>query len=150
MGPLGGGVGPEADQAYRLCELLGLDPTQTTEIRIVIEAGTGAVVEWSGKRAMPLQTIVEAMSGAIEEDDERQRSTPPAGKGGRWQVGPDPWAICPATCRSIEFQPGVWEDHRHECALLEGHLQRNADDEHRCRCGATWLFTRMDDADPTC
>lgn len=82
MDTLDGGVGPDTDQAIRLCELLGLDPEETASIRVVIESGTGAVVEWTGRRRMSLARLTAGLSIALEPDD------PPESK---WQIGPDPW-----------------------------------------------------------
>lgn len=88
MGALGDGIHPDADHAHRLCQLLGLDPNETTEIRVVIEAGTGAVVEWTGKRRVPLAKIATAFADVFDDPDPA-----PARPGGmsEWSIGADPF-----------------------------------------------------------
>lgn len=87
MGALGDGVGPDIDHSIRLCQLLGLDPEETTAIHVVIEAGTGAVVEWTGRRTVALSKIADAFADVFDDPD--PAPAPPRGPG--WQIGPDPW-----------------------------------------------------------
>lgn len=47
----------------RLCEQLGIDPAQTTEIILTVEPGIGAVVQWSGVRKLSLEEVTAAVTG---------------------------------------------------------------------------------------
>lgn len=88
MSALGDGVDQDTDNRIRLCQLLGLDPEETTSVTLRIEAGTGAVVEWSGKRRVPLAKIAAAFADVFDDPDPAP-STPPTD--GVWSVGRDPW-----------------------------------------------------------
>lgn len=49
--------------ALRLCELVGADPAQTTDIALEAEAGAGARVTWTCARNVPLDEIARVISG---------------------------------------------------------------------------------------
>lgn len=83
MGALGEGIGPDTDEGTRLCELLGINPAETTSISITLEAGTGAVLEWVGRRHVPMRRIVDALTDALDP------GTRP--DGASWTPPADPW-----------------------------------------------------------
>lgn len=47
--------------ALRLCQALGLDPGETTDVRLEVEPGIGAVARWSGVRKVDLERIARAL-----------------------------------------------------------------------------------------
>jgi hypothetical protein len=83
MGALGEGIGPDTDEGIRLCELLGINPDDTHSISISMVAGTGAVLEWVGRRHVPMRRIVDALTDALDP------GTRPDGPS--WTPGDDPW-----------------------------------------------------------
>jgi hypothetical protein len=87
MGALGEGIGPDTDEGIRLCQLLDINPDDTHSISITLEAGTGAVLEWVGRRHVPMRRIVDALTDALD---------PNAGDTPDWIPGADPWGTPPA------------------------------------------------------
>lgn len=84
-------IDPDADHGYRLCQLLGLDPDETTSISVVIEAGKSAVITWAGRRHVPLHRIATALADVFDDPD----PAPTGGDPDKWEVGPDPWGKAP-------------------------------------------------------
>lgn len=48
----------------RIAEALGLDPNETTAVRIDVEAGRPAVVKWQGCRRIPVEKVAELLEAA--------------------------------------------------------------------------------------
>lgn len=48
--------------SLRLCELLGIDPGQVTQIALTVEPGIGAVVRWDGMATVSLEDVSRALS----------------------------------------------------------------------------------------
>lgn len=86
MGALGDGVDQDLDNRIRLCQLLGLDPEETTSVTLRIEAGVGAVVEWRGIRRVPLARLVAALADVVDDPHPSPATVRP-----EWKLGPDPW-----------------------------------------------------------
>ncbi|MFB9768152.1 hypothetical protein ACFFOS_27495, partial [Nocardioides kongjuensis] len=64
-----------------------INPNETASIRITLEAGTGAVLEWVGRRHVPMGRLVDALTDAL--DDHTPGDTPD------WIPGKDPWGTPP-------------------------------------------------------
>lgn len=87
MGALGEGIDPDTDEGIRLCELLGINPNETTSIRITMESGTGAVLEWVGRRHVPMGRLVDALTDALDPGSRPD--------GQSWKPAEDPWGTPP-------------------------------------------------------
>lgn len=66
---LGGGTDPQTDLNVRLCEVLGLNPEQTTSVRVDVRPA-GAVVEWAGRRNLSPEALEELVD--VLRDDSRR------------------------------------------------------------------------------
>lgn len=52
MRTLDEGISPVVDRSILICEVLGLDPAQTTHVRIELPAGEHPTVRWEGGRRL--------------------------------------------------------------------------------------------------
>jgi hypothetical protein len=130
---LASGVDSTADQEYRLCEALGLDPAEVFEVYIEIQPGRGAVMRWSSVRKVDLGRIVQAVESV------------PVSVSEKWTLPADPWDTPPVEPGSPEDPftddgdpAGVCGHEAHvadtePCQLVNGHSGWHANTR-----GVTW------------
>lgn len=88
MTALGDGVDPHTDRNTVVCDVLNLDPTQTTAVRIELEPGNRPVVHWEGARRLTndeFNRLVAVLDHGVTSREDSALPTP----------GPDPWGTPP-------------------------------------------------------
>jgi hypothetical protein len=62
-------VDEHGDHERHLCALLGLDPNEVTQIRVVVDPGQRPRVEWTSIRRISLRKLVGALAPILDPVD---------------------------------------------------------------------------------
>jgi hypothetical protein len=57
--------------AVAICDRLGLDPNETTDLQLHVEPGRHAYITWESRRRIPLADVPALFAGPETEDGKR-------------------------------------------------------------------------------